>query len=56
MDVNKLVVGQKYKSTAKHGHRVTLIEICEEPIADGKLVLVEYRNSLFWGGSNQLYI
>ena len=56
MDVNKLVVGQKYKSTAKHGQRVTLIEICEEPFADGKEVLVEYRNALYWGGSNQLYI
>ena len=56
MDANKLVVGQKYKSTAQHGHRVTLIEICEEPHADGKLVLVKYRNNLYWGGSCQLYI
>ena len=56
MDVNKLVVGQKYKSTAKHGQRVTLIEICEEPFADGNVVLVEYRNALYWDGSNQLYI
>ena len=32
MDVNKLVVGQKYKSTAKHGQRVTLIEICNDKL------------------------
>ena len=56
MDANKLVVGQKYKSTAKHGRRVTLIEIYEDPVADGKLTLVEYRNILYWGGTNQLYI
>ena len=56
MDVNELVIGQKYKSTAKHGHRVTLIEICEEPVAGGKLALVEYRNILYWGSTNQLYI
>ena len=56
MDANKLVVGQKYKSTAKHGRRVTLIEICEDADAGGKLILFEYRNILYWGGSNQLYI
>ena len=56
MDVNELVIGQKYKSTAKHGRRVTLIEICEDADDGGKLALVEYRNILYWCSTNQLYI
>lgn len=56
LKASQLKVGTWYNWTAKHGRKVLFLGVQQLFPDDSALVLVEYKDRIYYAGSNQLYL